>query len=1086
MRSPVLPLTVSRMGAYRLVLAAAAVSTLITAALVAALASFSGQALGQAALRQIASSPGTTFVVSGQTTSGQAVTQTAAIRARMRSVFGPAGFALYHADWSGLLRLPARYATPGNTPITQAAALTGIARHAVLQAGSWPAAPRAGQPIPVALPAAAAALLHVSVGDLLPLREQVSGQSVRARVTGVFAPDVTPGHTSAFWQLNLVSASGVSRAGGFATYGPLVVNQAALGAALPVGEGSWAVAPVAADITRADMTAMATQVSAYAQTLSSGGLQVQTGLPALLHGIASNQLVARSLLVVAGVLLLLLAGFTLASVARLLATDREAESALLTSRGSSRWQLTRLTIPEITLLAIASAVAGGLAGGWLATWLARTGPLRTAGLRLQAVNWDVAGGIVVTAAFATAILLTPAMRIVAPGAARVRRGRQATIAGLARSGADLALVVLAGLAIWQLRHSLIVAPSANGTAGINPVMTLAPALAVTAGTIILMRLLPLAAKVGDRFASRGARLPLSLASWQIARHPVRQAGVALLVVMAVATGTLALSEHQSWLRSAQDQADFTAGANVRVDTPAAVSPAQAAAIVTAPGVRHAMAAAPTSAGGAEVLAIDARQAAGVVLIRRDQTRLASQALFRTITPSGGPQGAVLAGHPSAVSLDVSVGPASLRLGQVAAVVTVADNAGVVTQITAGTLPADGRPHVLTAAFGPRSLPAAAYPLRLTAVSLSYVMPPRRPAGGAVLRLLRLAEPGSGWSAPGSALGGWEYSATSADLTGIETSQSGLIGAASQPSVTSWQAAAGGTQDLSFSTGFGLGVPPPSYQPQPPFRLDGLLALAVRPSGALPLPAIVTTSFAKANSIGVGSVAQASLDGLNVPVRIVAEVATFPTVPQASQAIVVDLPALQDYLAARSVPPLPVTEWWLDTRGASADLAGRLPGGSGLTTSAGVASGLLGDSLSAVPQQALLATALVAALLAITGFCVSIAASVSQRRSQSALLSALGVASGAQAGQLCLEEFMLSLPAAAVGLGLGAFVATLFVPATTLTADATKPFPPVIIEIPWPAAALLAVVVAVLPVLAAAVSAARRPDPAGTLRTAESA
>src|SRR5581483_11044309 len=117
--------------------------------------------------------------------------------------------------------------------------------------------------------------------------------------------------------------------------------------------------------------------------------------------------------------------------------------------------------------------------------------------------------------FAVLILLGPVLRTVMPGAARVRRGRQAAIAGLARSGADLALVVLAGLAIWQLRHSLIVAPSANGSSGINPVMALAPALAVAAGTVILIRLLPLAARGGDRLASRGSRLPLSLASWQI-------------------------------------------------------------------------------------------------------------------------------------------------------------------------------------------------------------------------------------------------------------------------------------------------------------------------------------------------------------------------------------------------------------------------------------------------------------------------------------------------------------------------------------------------------------------------------------------
>jgi len=272
----------------------------------------------------------------------------------------------------------------------------------------------------------------------------------------------------------------------------------------------------------------------------------------------------------------------------------------------------------------------------------------------------------------------------------------------------------------------------------------------------------------------------------------------------------------------------------------------------------------------------------------------------------------------------------------------------------------------------------------------------------------------------------------------------------------------------------------------PTRLTGQISLGARPTERPPLPAIITKPFARVNSLKLGSVAQANVDGLTVPVRVVAEVTTFPTVPPASGAIVVDLAAIQDYVASLSMPPLPVTEWWLATGGTQAGLAGRLPGGSAVTTQAGLASGLLGNALSAVPQQALLATAVVAALLAITGFCVSIAANVSQRRAQSALLSALGVDSGAQAWQLCLEEFMISLPAAAVGLALGALVSTLFVPATTLTSDATKPAPPVIIDIPWPTAVVLTLAVAILPVLAAAVSAARRPDPAGTLRTAETA
>lgn len=82
--------------------------------------------------------------------------------------------------------------------------------------------------------------------------------------------------------------------------------------------------------------------------------------------------------------------------------------------------------------------------------------------------------------------------------------------------------------------------------------------------------------------------------------------------------------------------------------------------------------------------------------------------------------------------------------------------------------------------------------------------------------------------------------------------------------------------------------------------------------------------------------------------------------------------------------------------------------------------------------------------------------------------------------------MLSLPAAVAGLLLGAGLARLLIQAVTLTTTAAAPVPPVLIEIPWGPAAGLAAAVAVIPVLAAALTIVRRPDPAAQLRAAESA
>jgi ABC-type antimicrobial peptide transport system permease subunit len=167
------------------------------------------------------------------------------------------------------------------------------------------------------------------------------------------------------------------------------------------------------------------------------------------------------------------------------------------------------------------------------------------------------------------------------------------------------------------------------------------------------------------------------------------------------------------------------------------------------------------------------------------------------------------------------------------------------------------------------------------------------------------------------------------------------------------------------------------------------------------------------------------------------------------------------------------------------LAGVLPPGSAVTSRTSLNAATISDPLSAAPQQALLAVAAAAAVLAVAGFWVSIAASVRQRRAENALLAALGVSQRSAAAQLFFEKLLLSVPAAALGLLLGTIVARLLVPAVTLSTTAQLPVPPPVTLFDLPQTIALAVAVAVLPALAAALVVFRRPDPAAELRAAES-
>jgi len=1086
------------MNAHRMVVIAAALTTLVTAMLATALAALGGQALPAAVRHDLSAAGSTTLAVTGNVNAAQDAQYSAVLPGQIRRALDGTPSAFYHAAWSDPLGFTgtgtgAPAVSGSNTPIVEAAALDGITAHAVLVAGRWPAGPARGGVIAAALPATAAALMHISVGDTLKLKDRDNGTVVRFVITGLYRPSQAAGPGAQYWQLDVVSLTGASTASGFTTYGPLTVPPAAFGTAgaLVQDQASWLAEPRTVLMPRNQFSGIAGNVNSLREALGNPGslpsLTLTSNLASVLSGIAADLDVARSLLAICAILLALLAGAALLAVARLLHGQREGEIAMLTARGATGGQLIRLTAAEAFPLCVLSAAAGGVAGIWLARALASA-------VSVTGAVTDAAEAAAVVAAGALVIMLVPAQAAalsrVTPGTARVRRGRQAALSAASRAGADLGLIVLAVLTCWQLRHYSAVSAGASGTFGVDPVVVVAPALALAGGTVAALRLLPIGGKAGDRLAARGRRLMTALASWQISRQPIRQGGAALLIVLAVATATLALTQRQSWIRSGNDQAAFTAGADVRVQTVQPLTAAQAGALTSRPGVRHIMPAAifTSAAGIGQVMAIGAANAAGVTLLRPDQAGVPANALFARIRAADQLPGVALPGQPPDIRLAARLGPASLGLAQGSVTVSVEDAHAVVYQLQPASLPPDGLSHTLVVPVTPGAT-GASYPLRITAVTVAYTLPAGKPHDPATFSVDSVS------GVPGSALRHFFPAATSTDLEQA-TRGSGTAGSSQPPGIAS-AGPAGTAEAVTFQTGYGLASS--GIDGVPPSPVSGTLALtAVAPGSVLVMPGIATQGYLTANSARVGSTVTATIDGTDVGVHIVAAVASFPTVATGSgagspgslggSALIVDLASVQNFLTGRSLAAPPVTQWWLATAGHQVPpgLTASLPSGSATFSETALASGLLNDPLSDVPQQALLGVAIAALLLASTGFCVSIAAGVRLRQAENALLAALGVAPRAAAGQLCLEKFMLSLPSAVAGLALGAFLAELLVPAITLSATAATPQPPVLIEFGWAPTLAATIALAVLPVIAAAAVMVRRPDPAATLRAAESA
>ena len=404
-------------------------AVLISVTVTTGLAGFAGRALPAATHARLARAPATPIQVSGQFGAARARADERVIRASIRSALGAVPFTLATGLWSDQLALPRPHGA-SQPPLIQAAVLSSIRGHVTLTAGTWPGRRRPGAPLGVVLPVTTAALLHFSVGRVLVLRDSLTGTPLRLTVTGLFRPRDPAGP---YWRLSLLGASGKLVQGTFVTYGPMLAAQSALGpGGLPVSAASWLVTVDTAAIPPGGVGDLGHRLSAAVAGLRGrpdlGGLQVTTGLPQTLAALASSLVVSRSLLLIGTLQLLLLATAAAALAARLLASQREGETALMSARGAARGQLLLASLGEAGLLAGTGAVAGIAAGSLLAGLLMSASGLPAG--HAGGLPGGGASGLTVGAWWPAAVIVAgvivvvmwPSLRPVTPGTARARRG----------------------------------------------------------------------------------------------------------------------------------------------------------------------------------------------------------------------------------------------------------------------------------------------------------------------------------------------------------------------------------------------------------------------------------------------------------------------------------------------------------------------------------------------------------------------------------------------------------------------------------------------------------------------------------------
>ena len=968
---------------------------------------------------------------------------------------------------------------PGTvTTLIGLAAYEGIERHSAIVDGRWAVA---GAAIPEAtLSVGAASALGVHPGDVLDLVGRLDA-SVHVQI--VIAGTWSAHPDDPYWLGQAQDIDGSTASGGFTTIGPLMV------AATDLASGAFGArrtlewrALLDTNGFRLDdldgIRASANSVAARLGTALPGTqIRVETRLGDILATVTRSALVSRT-----GVLLLvlqfaILAAYAIVLVAGMLADRRRAETALLRSRGASTLHLALMTLFEAGLLAGLAVAAAPFLALAAVRWLGSNGPLASSGvgsevtLSADAIVVDLVTGL--ACVIALTIPMLGGFGSLAGVRAAISRQTGRTLAQ--RLGLDLALVVAAGLALWQLRlYGAPLTRNARGVLGVDPLLVAAPGIGLLAGAVVATRIIPRIAELAERILQRNRGLVGAMSGRGIARRPLRYTRSALLLMLAAALGTFATAHVATWTRSQADQAAYQAGADLRIaPSQRAVSGLTIGATLRGLGGAKSVMAVDRltvdsgrGVRGGPLLAVDAEHAASIVADtpnRDGADRAALLAMMAAARPD--PIGVTLPDGTRQLRIlltarfeagfnDPQAEPPDLTVfGGIRVGFVISDGDGRLFRVTAGNsafLSGDDQPISI-------DLPAAVTgPIRIQALELGLVAPP----GFGVTGTIELTAMQTSTNDPHLVtLDGWVNTGLQPDDPDWHWS----VVYGNQPPVPA-PSADGAPWRINVGEGS------PAIDPLFPGNLSGtLLRLAVTQPTA-PLAAIAGRMFLESTGSVVGDTVIATVGGARQSVRIIGVAETFPTVDPTLPFLIMDGPTL---VAARFATVSFLSnpsEWWIATPSPHAvESAIRTqvdPVGTVLSRPSREQS-LLTDPVPLGVIGVLGLGSVAAMLFAAIGFVVAATISTRERLGEFALLRALGLSARELSGWLWLENAFLLVIGTGGGLALGALLAYVVLPVSTLTANGAPAIPSPIVELPLTAMApvlVVAIIVFVLTIL----------------------
>jgi ABC-type lipoprotein release transport system permease subunit len=938
----------------------------------------------------------------------------------------------------------------------------GLMDHTTLVEGEW--ATGDGD---VAIPAAGAEALGLELGDEFTIRT-TSSRNVTLTIVGLFRAN---DRDEDFWTGDNLHGEGnvanfpdpnVNFYSPTNTLGPLVGPPGSLDDPrwiaidyLPDFETVTVdgVQPLLDRLDSADI-----DLSRVTASVSSGTFYASDVAEAV-SGVTSSLVVTRSTVVVVSLLLVVLALAAMAQTARLFTEARDGERQLMRSRGASERHLLALGAIEAVFIGLVTALVSPLVANLVYRGLAAQPALVAARMPADAgippLTW--ATGAAVAALFVIVLLLPQLGRARTFVAGEQARGRPRVASGIMRSGVDVVLVIIAGLAFWQLRSYQSPVDTDDVSLQIDPILAAGPALMLLAAGLVCVRLIPASSRLLQRLGARRRGAVAPLAAWEIGRRSQRATAAVLLLSLTLAVGTFSLAFLETWKQSQVDQAQLAVGAPGRA---AAGDPdVTDGAIGNAEPVIRRLGLVGYSQGGEEVPGGSTAHVLGLSDRARDlaaRGRLGDEGgrAIAALAPDAKPSTGVELGAGGTLTATVRVQSADALPGVSVALSAVVENAqGVLSVSEPVSVVVDGSEHPLE-----WTLPAGSTRLVALQTMFGKTDPEADPAETDETTATVLVK----------------------DLATTEPLEVPQEGWAPSNRFARFAAEPGWPLGLNVSVPAGVQAVPAS------FALIGWIPQAA-------VSAILTGPLAE--QIGGSPGASLTIFGEGAAVRVYVA-AVEPVVPgtaatadltssvnnaAGASAIIVDQTLLARAYIEQGSGQVRPDEWWVDLAPGTGAAYERAHEGS--RTAEVLATELQEAPLRVGTQAALWLAILAGAVLAAMGFAAHSIATLRARRLELAQLRAIGFSRRRLVGLLATESLIMSALGTIFGVGIGLLLVWLVGPLVAVSPSGNPPVPSVELHVPWLSVLLLvAEIIVVLGLIVVAVARVQRfVEPAALLR-----